>query len=101
MAKEKTRLEIVQAAAQQHRQKANENYENYQTTGGPGSTPSITSTTALLPLWRSIRLRSRSGSMLPTSKTFWRTSPQMPLPPRRCLMPTGLKPWTSWPLIWW
>lgn len=33
MAKEKTRLEIVQAAAQQHRQKANENYENYQTTG--------------------------------------------------------------------
>lgn len=33
MAKEKTRLEIVQAAAQQHRQKADENYIAYQTTG--------------------------------------------------------------------
>lgn len=33
MAKEKTRLEIVQAAAQQHRQKANDNYIAYQTTG--------------------------------------------------------------------
>lgn len=33
MAKEKTRLEIVQAAAQQHRRKADENYEYYQTTG--------------------------------------------------------------------
>ena len=33
MAKEKTRLEIVQAAAQDHRRKASENYENYQTTG--------------------------------------------------------------------
>lgn len=33
MAKEKTRLEIVQAAAQDHRRKADENYEYYQTTG--------------------------------------------------------------------
>lgn len=33
MAKEKTRQEIVQAAAQNHRRKADENYEYYQTTG--------------------------------------------------------------------
>lgn len=33
MAKEKTRLEIVQAAAQDHRRKADENYEYFQTTG--------------------------------------------------------------------
>lgn len=33
MAKEKTRLEIVQAAAQQHRRKADENYDYYQNTG--------------------------------------------------------------------
>lgn len=33
MAKEKTAREIVQAAAQEHRRKANENYTYYQTTG--------------------------------------------------------------------
>lgn len=33
MAKEKTRQEIVRAAAQDHRRKADENYEYYQTTG--------------------------------------------------------------------
>lgn len=31
--KEKTSLDIVREAAQQYRKKANENYENYQTTG--------------------------------------------------------------------